>query len=114
MAHKELIEAVERWGENKGITGPNGAGTASGQINKLSEEFSELVQAWKADDLGEMIDAIGDMQVVIILLCALLSDEYDMKISVTSCLQQAYNVISKRTGEMVDGQFVKDEPKNNE
>jgi hypothetical protein len=30
-------------------------------------------------------------------------------VSVQDCLQSAYNVISKRTGVMKDGQFVKDE-----
>jgi hypothetical protein len=29
-------------------------------------------------------------------------------VSLIDCLESAYNVISKRTGKMVDGQFVKD------
>jgi hypothetical protein len=29
-------------------------------------------------------------------------------LSLTECLESAYNVIAKRTGKMVDGQFVKD------
>ncbi len=30
-------------------------------------------------------------------------------LKLTECLESAYNVIAKRTGKMVDGQFVKDE-----
>jgi hypothetical protein len=29
-------------------------------------------------------------------------------LKLTDCLESAYNVIAKRTGKMVDGQFVKD------
>ena len=30
-------------------------------------------------------------------------------LKLVDCLESAYNVISKRTGKMVDGQFVKDD-----
>jgi hypothetical protein len=30
------------------------------------------------------------------------------KVNLVDCLESAYNVISKRTGKMVNGQFVKD------
>ena len=35
-------------------------------------------------------------------------DAYDDKEKLEDCLESAYNVISKRTGKMVDGVFVKD------
>jgi hypothetical protein len=33
------------------------------------------------------------------------------ELKLTECLESAYNVISKRTGKMVGGQFVKDDAK---
>lgn len=50
----------------------------------------------------EFRDAVGDIIVTLLLQCAL------QKIEVEECLEGAYNVISKRTGKMINGQFVKD------
>lgn len=107
MTHKKLVEAVERWGENKGITGPNGTGTIQRQMDKLEEEFQELKDAIKDKNLTNIEDAIGDMQVVMILLSQLLTIEYQKSVTVIDSLRQAYNVIEKRKGKMINGQFVK-------
>lgn len=104
----ELILCVREWGRSKGITGPTGTGTTKRQYDKLEEEFKELGTALSYNDVDEVIDAIGDMTVVIILLCDLISKEYKLNIDMFDCLQSAYNVISKRTGKMINGQFVKD------
>ena len=49
------------------------------------------------------MDAIGDILVTLIMQAKLWNTNlYD-------CLNQAYEVISTRTGRMVDGIFVKDE-----
>lgn len=110
MNREELIEAVRQWGEAKGITGPNGTGTIQGQLDKLDEELQELKDSVNDDDPLAIEDAIGDMQVVMILLCQLISVEYQFPIDMTYSLDEVYRVISKRTGKMVNGQFVKDEP----
>ena len=52
--------------------------------------------------LDETKDGIGDTMVTLILLCEMLD------LTVEDCLQSAYDVISKRTGKMVDGTFIKD------
>lgn len=98
----ELIQNVLQWGVNKGITGPDGKGTRYGQADKMLEEADETYCAVQDGDLDEVKDGIGDTVVTLILL----AEMYGW--SLEECLQQAYYVISKRTGKMVDGVFVKD------
>jgi hypothetical protein len=84
----QLIEKVLTWGIEKEITGPNGKGTKIAQAAKVLEEARETYSAVQAGDLHETKDGIGDT-------------------IVTCILQAAYDVISKRTGEIIDGSFVK-------
>ena len=102
MTTQEQIELVREWGRDKGIIGPNGKATEQGQLNKLIEEVEELVDAVCTNDHDEKIDAIGDCTVVLILLAEIIGVPFE------ECLDTAYNVISKRTGKMVGGVFVKD------
>ena len=92
-----LQDLVVGWAENKGIMKH---GTVEGQIEKLQEEVQELLDA-KTE--GEFIDAIGDIQVVLIILAAMRGH------SATACLASAYSEIATRTGKMENGVFVKDE-----
>lgn len=98
----ELIQNVLQWGVNKGITGPNGKGTRHAQADKMLEEAEETYDAVTKDDLDEVKDGIGDTVVTLILL----AEMYGWTLE--ECLQVAYDVISKRTGKMVNGVFVKD------
>lgn len=100
--NKDKINAVREWGIEKGIIGPNGKATESTQLNKLIEEVEELVDAVCNNDRDEKIDAIGDCTVVLILLSEIIGVPFE------ECLESAYHVISKRTGKMVGGVFVKD------
>jgi len=94
-----MEQLVLGWAEERGLLQD---GTVSGQIEKLKEEFQELLDAIQAGDPIETADAIGDMQVVLIILAQLQG------MSATKCLTDAYMEISKRTGKMINGQFVKD------
>lgn len=79
---------------------------ASKQIIKLQEEVGELAGAYlKRNDL-EIYDAIGDIQVVLIILCEQLD------IDIERALESAYNVIKNRKGKTVNGTFVKNEDHN--
>jgi NTP pyrophosphatase (non-canonical NTP hydrolase) len=69
---------------------------------KLMEEAGELGRAVLKDDKTEFIDAIGDMIVVLTNMAHLGGT------TVEHCIDSAYEVISKRTGKMVNGTFVKD------
>ena len=107
------IERAKGWGINKGITGPYGTGTIQRQSEKLLEECDETRvgieklqnaknndEAWEA--LDEIQDGLGDMLVVMILICEMTG------LALGGCLNSALKVIEARTGRMVDGQFVKD------
>lgn len=54
------------------------------------------------DLLNEIKDGIGDTVVTLIGVCEMYG------FTLEDCLQQAYDVISKRSGKMVNGKFVKD------
>ena len=99
---QDTINDVRAWGVDKGIIGPNGKATEQTQLNKLIEEVEELVDAVLHNDRDEKIDAIGDCTVVLILLSEIIGAPFE------ECLESAYQVISQRTGQMVDGVFVKD------
>ena len=78
-------------------------GDSKTQYVKLMEEAGELAQALLKQNKAEIKDAIGDMVIVL----ANLSELEGFKIE--DCIDESFNVISKRTGKMVNGTFVKDE-----
>lgn len=102
MTTQEQIELVREWGREKGIIGQNGRADEHTQFRKLTEEVEELRMGILTNDHDEKIDAIGDCTVVLILLADIIG------VSFEDCLETAYQVISKRTGSMVGGVFIKD------
>ena len=99
MDYFELECAVEHWAEEKGILAK---ATPLAQALKTLEETTELCTAINSDDREEIIDAMGDIMVTLIIQAKMQG------LSLEKCLESAYNVISKRTGRMINGQFVKD------
>ena len=96
----ELIKhEVEMWAKDKGILDN---ATPIKQALKTQEEVTELLNAIVDNDRAEIIDAIGDIMVTLIIQAKM------QNLDLFECLQSAYNVISKRTGKMVNGQFLKD------
>jgi len=65
------------------------------------EEAGELAKALLTKDNPEVIDAIGDMVVVLTNLAKLEGH------NIESCIQSAYDVINSRQGKMINGTFVK-------
>jgi NTP pyrophosphatase (non-canonical NTP hydrolase) len=96
---KELETLVEQWAEQKGILKN---ATTFRQAEKTHEEVLELLHAIDEDDKVEIKDAIGDIMVTLIIQAKMQG------MTVEECLNAAYDVISKRTGKMVNGQFLKD------
>ena len=97
---------IVQWGYDKGILNvytlsdlPN---ARQAQANKTLEEVTELFQAILKDNREEAMDAIGDIIVTLIMQAELWDT------NIFECLEGAYDVISKRTGKMINGQFVKD------
>jgi len=97
--YKELENEVIKWADNKGILTN---GTPEAQSNKTIEEALEIYQAIKVNDKAEIIDGLGDVLVTIIIQAKL------QNVDLLECLQTALNVITKRTGKMVNGEFIKD------
>ena len=94
------FNSIRHWADTRGIVQK---GNDKVQYIKLMEEAGELAQALLKQDKVEIKDAIGDMVIVL----ANLSELEGFKIE--DCIDESFNVISKRTGKMVNGTFVKDE-----
>ena len=94
----EKFRLIREWANNKGIYDK---GDPKTQTLKLVEESGELAKAILNNDQEEVIDAIGDCVVV------LTSIAHMRGVTIEHCIDQAYNVISKRTGKMSNGTFIK-------
>jgi NTP pyrophosphatase (non-canonical NTP hydrolase) len=99
MDYFELEALVEQWAADKGILEK---ATPMAQALKTLEEATELCVAVNADNREEIIDAMGDIMVTLIIQAKM------QDLSLENCLESAYNIIAKRTGKMINGQFVKD------
>lgn len=95
----DMIANVIEWARLKGILDN---GTREGQAWKTIEEANELLKAVQENNDAEVIDAIGDVMVTVIIQAQMNG------LRVEDCLRSAYEVISKRTGKMEGGVFVKD------
>ena len=91
---------IRQWAQERGLYTN---GDKKTQFVKLMEESGELARGILKNDKPEIVDAIGDMVVVLTNLAALSG------VTIEHCIDSAYKVISSRTGKMVDGTFVKDE-----
>ena len=105
VTKKNLVEdfnfnLIRDWAQQRGLYDKGNTHT---QYVKLQEEAGELAKALLEDDQDEVVDAIGDMVVVLTNLAHLRG------INIETCIATAYDVISKRTGKMINGTFVKDE-----
>lgn len=90
---------VAQWAEDRNLIEGS---TPRLQMTKLFEECEELSHALQDDDMKEVVDAIGDIQVVLGVMCA------QLQISIDDCREVAWNEIKDRRGKMVDGVFVKE------
>ena len=95
-----MFSRIREWAQDRGLYDKGNAHT---QYVKLQEEAGELAKALLKEDKPEIIDAIGDMVVVLTNLAHLEG------VHIETCINTAYKVISKRKGRMLNGTFVKDE-----
>ena len=96
-----VYDLIRTWASDKGIYK---SGDSKTQYIKLMEEAGELAEALLKNDETEVIDAIGDMVVVLTNLAKLRGH------NIEDCVISAYSVIKDREGKMINGTFVK---KNN-
>lgn len=90
---------ILKWAESRDLLKPE---NAKAQTIKLMEEVGELCGAILKKKSSDQIDAIGDIQVVLIILAKQLGIDYD------AALDSAYDTIKNRTGRTVGGSFIKD------
>ena len=99
MSELSFGNRVAQWAEDRNlIDGSN----PRLQMTKLFEECEELSHALQDDDKKEIVDAIGDIQVVLAVMCAQLG------LSIDACREVAWKEIKDRKGKMIDGVFVKE------
>ena len=96
---QNIFDKIREWAHAKGIYRH---GDPKTQYIKLQEESGALAKALLKNHEAELIDAIGDMVVVLTNLARLKGYKIE------DCIDSAYNVIAKRTGKMENGTFVKD------
>ncbi len=100
MSYANIEMKVVQWGEARGIVQN---ATAMSQAIKTLEETTELLDALNKKDLAATKDAIGDIVVTLIMVCAVLD------VDLVDCLSGAYNEIKDRKGYLTkEGVFVKE------
>lgn len=97
--HDTVIN-VEQWASEKGLIAD---GLGLPQADKTLEEAREIRDAIEAGDPDGVADGIGDTLVTLIIQAR------NQGFTLQDCLDRAYEEIKNRTGQMVDGQFVKNE-----
>jgi NTP pyrophosphatase (non-canonical NTP hydrolase) len=99
----ELIKKIEQWGRNRGLDRAH----SGMQFIKLGEEFGELAEALLKKDKDGIVDAIGDMTVMLVMLSMTLEDYIGKDF--TKCVQSAYDEIKDRKGKIENGIFIKED-----
>ena len=103
--HETLQDKIIQWANERNLVK---LGNAPKQLIKLSEEVGELGSAFLKNDFNEIKDAIGDIQIVLVILSEQLGIDYN------KCLEDAYNIIKDRKGRTENGTFIKDENNDKE
>ena len=93
-----IYDNIRQWAKERGIYEKGNSHT---QYVKLMEESGELAKALLTNDTPEIIDAIGDMVVVLTNLAKIEGH------NIEDCIDSAYNEIKNRQGKMIGGTFVK-------
>jgi NTP pyrophosphatase (non-canonical NTP hydrolase) len=95
----EWKERIKQWAADRNLIEGS---TPRKQMDKLNEECSELYEGILDNDSDDIKDAIGDIQVVLAVMCCQLGVDID------ECREIAWEEIKDRKGKMVDGVFVKE------
>lgn len=100
MSFAQIEMKVIQWAEDRRII-PNAKPYT--QLLKAFSEMGELADAEIIGDTPEIIDAVGDVVVCLLIYCALKD------LNLTTCLESAYDQIKDRKGTLLaNGVFVKE------
>ena len=93
----KLTSAIELWSVERNLHTQD----HKMQTLKVGEEVGELFKAIVKNDEAQIIDAVGDTYVTLVILCQQLG------IELSDCVNAAYGEIKDRKGKLVDGTFIK-------
>ena len=95
----DITELIKKWATDRNVTD----GDAKSQMVKLLEEAGELAEGINKNKQELIIDSIGDVYIVLVILCMQLG------LDINDCIKAAYEEIKDRKGKLVNGLFVKEE-----
>ena len=98
MQSESVTSRIKQWATERNLH----TADPHKQMLKLGEEYGELCRSLAVRDMAQVIDAIGDMYVVLTVLSLQLG------LDVEECIERAYEEIKDRKGQMIDGIFVKE------
>ena len=98
ISRSNIFDNIRSWATVRGIYDQGNTHT---QFTKLVEEVGELAQGILKKDKIEIIDAIGDITIVLTNLAKM------EKLDIEDCIENAYCEIKNREGKMINGTFVK-------
>ncbi len=93
-----LLERIRLWGVARNLH----TADPKAQMVKLIEEVGELASGINRQNKDLIIDSVGDVVVVLTLLCSQLELDFNY------CVAQAYNEIKDRKGKLINGTFIKE------
>jgi hypothetical protein len=100
MSFADIENKILIWASQRKIV-PNS--TPATQLLKAVSEMGELADATIKNHEDEIIDAVGDVMVCLVVYCALRD------INLVSCMEVAYDQIKNRKGILLpNGVFVKE------
>ena len=89
-------ELIKKWATDRNLDKAD----SKAQMVKLMEEVGELANGINKDKIEQTIDSIGDIYVVLVILCMQLD------LDIIDCIKAAYDEIKGRKGKMINGLFV--------
>lgn len=95
---------IRQWAEDRNLI--HGS-TPDKQFLKLVEETGEIAAAMARGRKADIADGIGDVVVVLTILCGQLG------MDIETCIEQAWDEIKDRKGQMVNGVFIKESDNQN-
>ena len=96
---EDITELIKKWAVDRNVV----SGDVKAQMVKLLEEAGELAEGINKNKQDLIIDSIGDVYVVLVILCMQLG------LDINDCIKAAYEEIKDRKGKLINGLFVKEE-----
>ena len=96
---EDITELIKKWAIDRNVV----SGDVKSQMVKLLEEAGELAEGINKNKKDLIVDSIGDVYVVLVILCMQLG------LDINDCIKVAYDEIKDRKGKVVNGLFVKEE-----